>query len=86
MSPNDLRRSARISSASYRPRTTWNLPHIITVNFFFLRFFIRILTKSLCQQSVTPSSQTHIENHVSEDDHMDVDNVPFTERQGGELA
>ena len=34
MSQN-LRRSARITDPSYRRRTTWSLPHILTVCFFF---------------------------------------------------
>ena len=34
MSQN-LRRSARITDPSYQRRTTWSLPHILTVCFFF---------------------------------------------------
>jgi hypothetical protein len=31
MSSNGLRRSTRLSDPSYRARTTWNLPHIVSV-------------------------------------------------------
>ena len=43
MSSNNTRRSARLHDPSYRPRTTWNLPRIVSVSFFITVQTIRHL-------------------------------------------
>jgi hypothetical protein len=62
MSSDDLRRSARIRDTRYRPRTTWNLPVILSVECFPLKY---INAHTIFQSQANPS-------HVLED-HMDVD-------------
>jgi hypothetical protein len=65
MSSDDLRRSARIRDARYRPRTTWNLPVILSVACFSMKHSINAHT--IFQSQANPS-------HVLED-HMDVDSI-----------
>jgi hypothetical protein len=82
---NNLRRSTRIHDASYRPRTTWRLPEIVSVAsplfFFFLgggrggRCDNRTDSIIFHKQRVAPSSRENAGGHASEavEDHMDVD-------------
>ena len=76
VSPNNLRRSSRIGDTSYRPRTTWSLPEIVSVVCIY--FFKKLQhSHEFLETSVWPSSRENAGRHVpkAEEDHMDVDNA-----------
>jgi len=73
---SNLRRSSRISDASYRPRTTWSLPEIVSVACICFFQETSTLTRIFGKQGVAPSSREarrHV--HEAEEDHMHVDDV-----------
>jgi hypothetical protein len=56
MSQDSLRRSARIHSPSYRPWTTWDLPHVLTVS---IPFPVSELPKKKCCSNRRPQPPLH---------------------------